>query len=428
MKITSGFFAGLQFSGYEYLVRGRRLRPLEGAPASARILFNYFSTTLGRPEEWVDASGEEFEDCTRSEVFLALVQWLTKTRKPASKRRSLSVVYLSGHGVIDAGSFVLLSSDTRPEIAFETGVPIHAIYHLLKKEHAHQRYFVLILDACMEGYEGQLNERLPKNVCVIFSAGQRGYSAQHNNGTVFCGKFMEALNFISRDVSVSKGASDLINVVVSMKEFCNFDGFYFISNVFEAEVPISKRLAENMTSQHLIGDVFLNVFPTYRNKESLLRGRIFQFCEKFGIDHELVSVREIGGECQVCFSRRALTLHFVEFLHEFAIDPVCINAISQMSITGVSPKHCRTILSLAQRKLGFEERAFEEGVVVHESETVQSILSVKHGTVLLIAKSTMSVVVRHDPEEGTIEGKIQLPILKENQITERLFRHILNSS
>lgn len=248
MIVSEGVFFGVRFSGASL-----GYKKLDGVFTSAAALANYFGRTSGKYERW--RSPRQFSSHTgssRSSVFQALHGWLNDTRSYTRKRagtHQLSLVYFSCHARVFDGSVILLTSDTLPECPFETGVPLHSLYHILRTEAEYGRSFILVIDSCLEGTNGTFLERVPKNVSVVFASGAAGVATQTDSGTDFVEDFLHAVTVSARRSKKSARETANLLEVVQFMNSPEPKRFFVLSNLMDLEVPASSALGEGFAEE-----------------------------------------------------------------------------------------------------------------------------------------------------------------------------------
>ena len=118
---------------------------LASVPEDLRKMVGFFGG-LGYREQLPEVRLDPTSQALRSK----LSEWLTGSDRQAS---DTAVIYYSGHGIVQAGFFYLLTADSKEDQCEATALPADYLLRVLS-ENPRVRRVLLILDACYAGQGG----------------------------------------------------------------------------------------------------------------------------------------------------------------------------------------------------------------------------------------------------------------------------------
>jgi hypothetical protein len=107
--------------------------------------------------------------------------------------RTAGMFYYAGHAALGEQGLVLRTADCHPSFPNDTGLRLSRILDLFKKQIAHEKYFLLILDCCRSGVREAAVDDIPPNCCVLYACQHGDLTLETSYGGVLTRSLLETI-------------------------------------------------------------------------------------------------------------------------------------------------------------------------------------------------------------------------------------------
>lgn len=202
----SGLFVGID---YERDLQKREMS-VRGSSSAAKLCA-YFESAMPTGTWRYSSSGRRVA-LTRKRILREVHFWL-----PSIPQGSCGLLYLAGHGAVTADGLVITPVDFDSSIAFDSGVPLGRLIHLLADPTSARTRYVVFLDCCRTGCMEPIHEAIPGNVCIVYSCQQGEAASESGESSACVDAFLRAVAKCNTKMSGGVRAFSLHDVLLHTK-------------------------------------------------------------------------------------------------------------------------------------------------------------------------------------------------------------------